>query len=71
LFGASGKPFGDYISNPQREGMDRMKILMNIPGVKDFLGFATGGLANLTTKTAPKKGPQSEGLAYFMKHGRK
>ena len=34
-------------------------------------GAATGGLANLTTKTAPKKGPQSEGLAYFMKHGRK
>jgi len=71
LFGASGKPFGDYISNPQREGMDRMKKLMNIPGVKGVADMATGGLANLTTKTAPKKGPQSEGLAYFMKHGRK
>jgi hypothetical protein len=34
-------------------------------------GAATGGLANLTTKTAPKKGPQSQGLAYFMKRGRK
>ena len=42
-----------------------------LKGTADFLGFATGGLANLTTKTAPKKGPQSQGLAYFMKRGRK
>ena len=42
-----------------------------LKGTPNFLGFATGGLANLTTKTAPKKGPQSQGLAYFMKRGRK
>ena len=42
-----------------------------LKGTANFLGFATGGLANLTTKTAPKKGPQSEGLAYFMKNGKK
>ena len=34
-------------------------------------GAATGGLADLTRTIAPKKGPQSEGLAYFMKRGRK
>ena len=45
--------------------------IRTLKGTPNFLGFATGGLANLTTKTAPKKGPQSEGLAYFMKHGRK
>jgi len=71
LFGASGKPFGDYISNPQREGMDRMKKLMNIPGVKGVADMASGGLADLTRTIAPKKGPQSEGLAYFMKNGKK
>ena len=71
LFGASGKPFGDYISNPQREGMDRMKKLMNIPGVKGVADMATGGIASLTKTVAPKKGPESEGLAYFMKRGKK
>jgi len=34
-------------------------------------GAASGGIANLTRTTAPKKGPQSEGLAYFMKNGKK
>jgi hypothetical protein len=46
------------------------EIMSELPEV-DRMGAASGGLANLTTKTAPKKGPQSEGLAYFMKHGRK
>ena len=71
LFGASGKFFGDSILNPQKEGMDRMRKLMNIPGVKGVADMATGGIANLTRTIAPKKGPQSEGLAYFMKNGKK
>jgi len=32
---------------------------------------ATGGIASLTKTVAPKKGPESEGLAYFMKRGKK
>jgi hypothetical protein len=34
-------------------------------------GAATGGIASLTKTVAPKKGPESEGLAYFMKRGKK
>jgi len=75
LFGASGKFFGDYISNPQKEGMDRMTKLMKEKGVKGVADMATGGIASLTKTVAPKKGPQSqgqsEGLAYFMKRGKK
>ena len=42
-----------------------------LKGIPNFLGFASGGLADLTRTIAPKKGPQSEGLAYFMKNGKK
>ena len=42
-----------------------------LKGTANFLGFASGGLADLTRTIAPKKGPQSEGLAYFMKNGKK
>jgi hypothetical protein len=44
---------------------------MNIPGVKGVADMATGGIASLTKTVAPKKGPESEGLAYFMKRGKK
>jgi len=33
--------------------------------------FASGGLANLTRTIPPEKGPQSQGLAYFMKNGKR
>ena len=42
-----------------------------LKGTPNFLGFATGGIASLTKTVAPKKGPESEGLAYFMKRGKK
>ena len=42
----------------------------NITG-KIQTDFATGGIASLTKTVAPKKGPESEGLAYFMKRGKK
>lgn len=32
---------------------------------------ASGGLANLTRTIPPEKGPQSQGLAYFMKNGKR
>ena len=32
---------------------------------------ANGGLINLTRTTPPEKGPQSQGLAYFMKNGKR
>ena len=33
--------------------------------------FASGGLANLTRTIPPKKGPQSQGLASFIKNGKR
>jgi len=33
--------------------------------------FASGGLANLTRTIPPEKGPQSQGLASFMKNGKR
>ena len=33
--------------------------------------LANGGLANLTRTIPPEKGPQSQGLAYFMKNGKR
>jgi len=35
------------------------------------LGASSGGLANLTRTIPPKKGPQSQGLAYLMKNGKR
>ena len=35
------------------------------------LGASSGGLANLTRTIPPEKGPQSQGLAYFMKNGKR
>ena len=34
-------------------------------------GFTGGGLANLTRTIPPERGPQSQGLAYFMKNGKR
>ena len=45
--------------------------IRTLKGTPNFLGFATGGIASLTKTVAPKKGPESEGLAYFMKRGKK
>ena len=39
-------------------------------GVGEFQA-ASGGLANLTRTIPPEKGPQSQGLAYFMKNGKR
>jgi len=35
------------------------------------VSLASGGLANLTRTIPPEKGPQSQGLAYFMKNGKR
>ena len=80
VYGASGPDsFLRKINQPrpyERKATYRPNPFSDISEQSDIYdmgrqGAATGGLANLTTKTAPKKGPQSEGLAYFMKHGRK
>ena len=48
---------------------------MNKANIDEIIGGrkknATGGLANLTRTTPPKRGPQSQGLASFMKNGKR
>ena len=48
---------------------------MNKANIDEIIGGrkknATGGLANLTRTIPPKRGPQSQGLASFMKNGKR
>jgi len=65
---------GKYI--PNKTTIDKFKEQgLDVSKFRPVYDFAQGGIASLTKTVAPKKGPQSqgqsEGLAYFMKHGKK